>query len=169
MAAPTDVPKARCTHCRTEIAVPDSYGHGAHLKCGTCRTEHKVVRGGDKVRLVLADTGPIRDALAQNEQLVQRLEAELAHARGSFGLGANGFGIALIYALYQLTLKDATLGKALLWSAVGVAVVSGLLLEAANYLFLAKRHTMSRISDQLREAESEGVHLRQKLREAERA
>jgi hypothetical protein len=168
MAAPAETPKGRCIHCRTEIAVPDNYAHGTHIKCGTCRTEHKVVRGGEKLRLVLADTGPLREALAQNEAMIERLEAELAHARGSFGLGANGIGIAVAYALYQLAFKEATLSMGLLWSAVAVAVVSGALLEAANYLFFAKRLAILRISDHIREAQSEGAELRQKLREATR-
>jgi len=167
MAAPTEVPKAPCSHCRSDIAVTDRYAHGDHIKCGSCGTKHKVVRG-DKVRLVIADVGPVKDALVQNEQLVQRLEAELAHARGSFGLGANGIGIAVAYALYQLTLKEAPLGKDLIWSAVGVAVVTGLLLEAANYLFLAKRQAISRFSAELEEARGEGALLRQKIREASR-
>ena len=164
---PTDVQKAPCTYCRSEIAVPAQYAHGDHIKCGSCGTKHKVVRG-DRLRLVLADAAPLRDALVQNDQLVTRLEAELAHARGSFGLGANGVGIAVIFALYQVAMKEASLGKALLLEAVGVAVVSGILLEAANYLFLAKRQVMTRLSAELEEARTEGMHLRQKIREAER-
>ena len=97
---------------------PNSYAHGDHIKCGACGTKHKVVRG-DRLRLVLADIGPLRDALAQNEQLSTRLEAELAHARGSFGIGANGFGIGVVYALYQVGMRGAPIGKGLLWSIVG--------------------------------------------------
>ena len=163
----TEGQKAPCTYCRSEIAVPPQYAHGDHIKCGSCGTKHKVVRG-DKLRLVLADAAPLREALVHNDQLVTRLEGELSHARGSFGLGANGVGIAVIFAIHQLAVKDAALGKALLIEAVGVAVVSGILLEAANYLFLAKRKVMSRLSAELEEARSEGVHLRQKIREAER-
>jgi hypothetical protein len=163
----TDAQKVQCTYCRSEVAVPAQYAHGDHIKCGSCGTKHKVVRG-EKVRLVLADAAPLRDALGQNDQLVTRLEAELAHARGSFGVGANGVGIAVIFALYEVAVKEATLGKALLVEAVGVAVVSGIVLEAANYLFLAKRQVMTRLSAELEEARTEGVHLRQKIREAER-
>jgi hypothetical protein len=167
MAAPAEVHRVPCTHCRSDIAVTEQYAHGDHIKCGSCGTKHKVVRG-DRVRLVIADVGPIKDALVQNEQLVQRLEAELSHARGSFGIGVNGVGIAVIYALYQVTRNEAPIGKDLLWSAIGVAVVSGLLLEAVNYLFLAKRKAISRFSEELEEARSEGVLLRQKIREAGR-
>ena len=112
MTSGSGVARGRCVHCKVEISVPDHYAHGDHIKCGACGTKHKVVRG-DRLRLVLADIGPMRDALAQNEQLTTRLEAELAHARGSFGIGANGFGIALIYALYQVGMRGEPIGKGL--------------------------------------------------------
>jgi hypothetical protein len=163
----TDTQGVPCSNCRSEIAVPAQYAHGDHIKCGSCGMKHKVVRG-DRLRLVVADAAPLREALAQNVQLVTRLEGELSHARGSFGLGANGVGIAVIFALYQVAVKEATLGKALLMEAIGVAVVSGIIMEAANYLFLAKRHLITRLSSELEEARTEGVHLRQKIREAER-
>ena len=108
MASETDAQKARCLHCREEISVPDRYAHGDHVKCGACRTKHKVVRA-DRLRLVLADVGPLRDALGQNQQLVSRLEAELAHARASFGIGVNGIGIGVIFVLYQVGMKGAPL------------------------------------------------------------
>lgn len=164
---PTEAPKVPCSHCRSEIAVSDQYAHGDHIVCGTCRTKHKVVRG-DKLRLVLADVAPLRDALAQNEHLVGRLEAELAHARGSFGLGANGIGVGVAYAIYQLAFKEAALGTELLWEAIAVAVVSGLLLEAANYFFLAKHQAITRLAAELEEARSDGAELRQKIRDASR-
>jgi hypothetical protein len=159
--------KARCVSCREEMSVADRYAHGDHIKCGVCGTKHKVVRG-DRLRLVIADVGPLRDTLAQNERLVERLEAELAHARASLGIGANGFGIGLIYALYQVGLNSAPIGKPLLWTSLGVALVSGLLLEAANWSFLAKRSAMTRIGHELDEARAEGQKLRQQIREASR-
>jgi hypothetical protein len=158
---------ARCVHCKVDISVPERYAHGDHIKCGGCGTKHKVVRG-DRLRLVLADVGPVRDALAQNQQLTTRLEAELAQARGSFGIGANGFGIALIYALYQVGVRGEPIGKGLLWEAVGVAIVSGLLLELANWAFLAKRHRLTVLSRELEEARAEASRLRAILREAGR-
>jgi len=164
---PTDAPKARCTHCRSDVAVPEQYAHGDHIKCGTCGTKHKVVRG-EKLRLVLADVTPLKETLAQNHQLVQRLEADLAQARGSLGLGANGIGLGVIYAIYQLAANEAPLDGALVGSAVAVAVVSGILLEAANFLFLAKRQAMTRLSAELEEARDEAAQLRQKIREAGR-
>jgi predicted RNA-binding Zn-ribbon protein involved in translation (DUF1610 family) len=111
--------KARCVSCREEIAVGDRYAHGDHIKCGVCGTKHKVVRG-DRLRLVIADVGPLRDVLAQNERLVERLEAELAHARASLGIGANGIGIGVAYALYQMGINQAPISKGLLWTSIAV-------------------------------------------------
>ncbi|HXK10663.1 MAG TPA: hypothetical protein VMT70_13520 [Vicinamibacteria bacterium] len=159
--------KARCTHCREEVSVPDSYAHGDHIKCGACGTKHKVVRG-DRLRLVLADVAPLRDALGQNQQLVDRLEAELAHARASFGIGANGIGIGVIFLVYQVGMRGAPLSTSLLVNAVAIALVSGLLLEAANWSFLAKRSAITRLSKEIEEARGEGAKLRQQIREATR-
>jgi hypothetical protein len=167
MTSESGASKARCVNCREEIAVADRYAHGDHIKCGVCSTKHKVVRG-DRLRLVIADVGPLREALAQNERLVERLEAELAHARASLGIGANGFGIGLIYALYQVGVNGAPIGTRLLWTALGIAVFSGVLLEAANWSFLAKRSAMTRLGAELDEARTESQKLRQQIREASR-
>ena len=147
--------------------MPDTYAHGDHVKCGVCGTKHKVARG-DRLRLVLADVGPLRDTLAQNEQLVRRLQAELAHARASFGIGVNGIGIGVIFAVYQVGMRGAPLSTNLLLNAVGIAIVSGLMLEAANWSFLAKRSAITRLSKELQEARSDGARLRQQIREASR-
>ena len=56
----------------------------------------------------------------------------------------------------------------LMWNAIGIAVVSGLLLEAANWAFLAKRHAMTRLSAELEENQDEARRLRQKIRDATR-
>jgi hypothetical protein len=159
--------KARCVSCRADVLVPDQYAHGDHIACGTCGTKHKVARG-EKVRLVLADPQPLRDALAQNQHAIERIRADLAQARASFGIGANGFGIGVIFALYQVGLKGEPLGLNLLFNAIGIAVVSGLLLEAANWAFLAKRQRISRLSAELTEAEAEARQLRMKIRDATR-
>ena len=167
MTGEASVPMARCVHCREEVAVPDTYAHGDHIKCGSCGMQHKVVRG-DRLRLVLADVGPVKDALAQNEQLVNRLEADLAQARGSFGIGANGIGVGLIFALYQVAANEHPVNTALLWNALGIAIVAGLLLEGANWAFLAKRRAMTSISAELDEARAEATRLRQLMRDATR-
>lgn len=167
MTSEAGVSKARCVNCREEISVAERYAHGDHIKCGVCGTKHKVVRG-DRLRLVIADVGPLRDALVQNERLVERLEAELAQARGSLGIGANGLGIGVIYALYQVGVNGAPIGKSLLLTSAGIAIFTGVLLEAANWSFLAKRSKMTRLSTELDEAIAEGEKLRTQIREASR-
>src|SRR6185295_10455862 len=92
--SPSSPQKARCVHCRALISVPDTYHHGDHIKCGACGTQHKVARG-DVLRLVLADTAPLRDAYTVNQALVDRLEAEMRDSRASLGIGVNGFAIGV--------------------------------------------------------------------------
>jgi hypothetical protein len=167
MTSESGASKARCVNCREEISVADRYAHGDHIKCGVCGTKHKVVRG-DRLRLVIADVGPLRDALVQNERLAERLEAELAQARASLGIGANGLGIGVIYALYQVGANGAPIGRSLLLTSLGIAIFTGVLLEAANWSFLAKRSKMTRLSAELDEALAEGEKLRQQIREASR-
>jgi hypothetical protein len=106
--------------------------------------------------------------LAQNERLVERLEAELAHARASLGIGANGIGIGVAYALYQMGINQAPISKGLLWTSIAVAIFAGLLLELANWSFLAKRNAIMRLTSELEEARSEGQKLRTQIREANR-
>ena len=161
------VQKSRCAHCRSDISVPASYVHGDHIKCGSCGMRHKVSRG-DVLRLVIADVGPLRDALVANKSLTERLESELRHARGSFGVGVNGLGIGVIYAIWQIVRADRSIDTGLGWEAAGVAVLSGLLLEAANFFFLAKRQRMRRIDSEIDEARAERRSLEQKIREAGR-
>ena len=154
--------------CRTEIAVPSSYTQGDHVKCATCGTRHKVSRSGESLRLVLADVGPLKDALQANEMQQSRLEAELRAARASFGIGVNGIGLSVAYAIWQVGFKDRQIALDLLWEVMGVAVLCGVLLEMANYLFLAKRKVMSRLSEELEDLETEASALKQKIREASR-
>jgi hypothetical protein len=51
-------------------------------------------------------------------------------------------------------------------AALGIALFSGLLLEAANWSFLAKRSAMTRLGRELEEARAESQKLRQQIREA---
>jgi hypothetical protein len=160
-------PKARCVNCRTEFAVPDTYAHGDHIKCGTCGTKHKVSRG-EALRLVLADVAPLQEALRGNEHLIERLQDELRSARGSLGLGANGIGLGVIYLLWQLALKDQPFSRGLAIEAAGIALGAGALLELANFLFFAKRHRITRLSEEIEAAKKESALIRQKLRDATR-
>ena len=161
--------KGRCVHCRADILVPDSYHHGDHVKCGQCGTRHKVVRGErEGVRLVLADVGPLRDALRANQNQVGRLEDELRGARHSIGLGANGIGIGVAYFVWQVFLQDHPMSTEVIRTSVIVAVLSGVFLEALNYFALAKRQAIRRITGDLDDARAEGRSLQQKIREASR-
>ncbi len=164
----TSVPgtaKAPCVNCREAVEIPERYAQGDHIRCGACGTDHKLVRG-DKLRLVIADVGPLRDALGQNEQLVRRLESDLAQARASLGIGANGFGIGVIFLVYRLAIAGDTLSTALVVGAVLIALVSGALLEGANWLFLAKRHKIDSLSAELQEARADASRLRAQIRDS---
>jgi hypothetical protein len=156
---------ARCVYCREEVQVLDRYAHGDHIKCGKCGTKHKVVRG-ERLRLVVADVGPLRETLAQNESLVARLESELRQARYSFGLGANGILIGVVYAAYQVFANRAPIETSLLFEAAALAAVSALLLEAANWGFLGKRSRITRLTHELEDARVEGARIRALLRDA---
>ena len=88
---------------------------------------------------------PSARALHANQALVERLEDELRGARRSFGIGVNGLASASLYFLCQVGLNDRRLEPDLAWQAVGGgAWSSGIVLEAANYLFLAKRQRIHR-------------------------
>jgi hypothetical protein len=158
--------RARCVNCRTDIVVPDTYAHGDHIKCGSCGTKHKVARG-EVLRLVMADAAPLKEALASNRAMIERLEAELAAARASLGIGLpNGVGLGVAYLLWQVGFQDRLLAADVFTEAIGVALATGVALELANYLFLAKRQKMSRLSTEIAAARLDGRQLEQKIREA---
>ena len=159
--------RVRCVNCRVEIVVPPTYSHGDHIKCGACGTKHKVARG-DTLRLVLADVGPLKDALQANELIIERLEAELYAARASYGVGVNGVGIGVAYLLWQVGLEGKMLNQELFVKALGVAVLAGVVLELANYLFLAKRQKLRRLAGEIEGARQDSRALEQKIREASR-
>ena len=159
--------RVRCVNCRVEIVVPPTYSHGDHIKCGACGTKHKVARG-DTLRLVLADVGPLKDALQANELIIERLEAELYAARASYGVGVNGIGIGVAYLLWQVGLEGKMLNQELFVKALGVAVLAGVVLELANYLFLAKRQKLRRLAGEIAGARQDSRALEQKIREASR-
>jgi hypothetical protein len=150
-----------------DIVVPPTYSHGDHIKCGACGTKHKVARG-DTLRLVLADVGPLKDALQANELIIERLEAELYAARASYGVGVNGIGIGVAYLLWQVGLEGKMLNQELFVKALGVAVLAGVVLELANYLFLAKRQKLRRLAGEIAGARQDSRALEQKIREASR-
>jgi len=157
--------KARCSHCRTEVAVPSTYVHGDHIRCGACGTQHKV-RRGDTLRLVLADVTPLQESLRDTEHRIESLESELRDARASFGIGVNGLAIGVAYVVYQVGFKDAVLAVDLLWPAAGIAVGSGLALELCNWLFFTKHAAITRLSEEIATLRNDARQLQQKIREA---
>jgi hypothetical protein len=161
------VQNGRCVSCRSDISVPDTYAQGDHIKCAACGTRHKVQRG-DTLRLVLADLGPIRDALRANDQLVSRLRDDVRATRMSFGAGLNGIFFGLGLLAWRIGYEGQLVSVDLVVQAVAVAVGAGVVIEVANYLFLAKRARLSRLAAEIREAEEEGRRLDQRIREAGR-
>jgi len=159
--------KARCVHCRSDIAVPATYAQGDFIKCGTCGTQHKVIRG-EGVRLVLADVAPLKEALRTAHMQVERLEDELQGARRSFGIGVNGLGIGVAYAIYLVATQEHAMDMELATKAITAMIVSGLGLELLNYFFLAKRQRVRRLSAELHDAREIADELEQKIRESAR-
>ncbi len=157
----------RCVSCRSDISVPDTYAHGDHIKCAACGTRHKVQRG-ETLRLVLADLAPIKDALRANDQLVARLHDDIRAARMSFGAGLNGIFFGLGLFAWKIGYDGELVTMDLVVEAVAVALGVGVIIELANYLFLAKRARLSRLAAEIREAEEEGRRLQQRIREAGR-
>ena len=158
--------KARCVHCRTDVVVPDSYADGDHIKCGACGTQHRVIRSTGATRLVIADVAPLREALRDHEARIENLERELAVARGSLGLGANGLGIGVIYLVAKIGWHEATLDRALVINAVVIGLAAGFFLELCNYLFLSKRKAINSLTRELTQMTDEAKELQRKIREA---
>ena len=159
--------KGRCVHCRSDMAIPATYAHGDFIKCGTCGTQHKVVRG-EGVRLVIADVTPLKEALNNNNVMVERLQDELQGARRSFGIGVNGIGIGVAYAIYLVAMQEHALDMQLATKAVLAMVGSGIVLELLNYFFLAKRQRVKRLLAEIEEAQANSDELEQKIRESSR-
>lgn len=157
----------RCANCRAEVSVSDSSADGAQINCGSCSVLLRVVRT-DGLRLVMADPMALQETLRQLRMDVARANRELQTARASWGVGVNGFGIGVVYVVAKVALEERPLDRGLLLEAVAVSVVVGVLLELANYLFLAKRQAISRLTEQLRLAGVEQRELERKIKEASR-
>ncbi len=158
---------ARCANCRSEVSVSDSYADGAQINCGSCSVRLRVVRA-EGLRLVMADPMALQDTLRQLKMDIARANRELQAARASWGIGVNGFGIGVLYVIAKLALEQRPLNQALLLEALAVSVAVGVLLEVANYLFLAKRQAISSLTEQLRLATVEQRDLERKIRESSR-
>ena len=157
----------RCTSCRSEVSVPDSYAEGAQIGCGTCSVQLRIVRTGG-LRLVIADPLALHETLRQVRMDISQASRELQIARASWGIGVNGFGIGVLYVVARVALDERELNRGLIVEAVVLSVLVGVLLELANSLFLAKRQAISRLTEQLRLAAAEQRELERKIRESSR-
>ncbi len=159
--------RARCISCRAEVLVPDSYADGAQISCGSCATQMRIVRGGG-LRLVIADPLALRETLRQVKLDITQASRELQEARASWGIGVNGFGLGVLYVVARVALEERRLDRGLVIEAIVLSVLVGVVLELVNYLFLAKRQAISRLTEQIRLAEAERKELERKVRESSR-
>jgi len=163
-----DTLPARCLNCRGEVLVPNTFADGDTIECGTCGMSLRILRGGGALRLVVADLGPLRDELKSTQQRVQSLEADLARARASLGIGVNGFGLGVLYVIVQIFLEEKMLSPELIRNAIAIGILTGVGLELANFLFLAKRREMARLSGEIGELQTAVKEIQRKIRESAR-
>ena len=161
-----DTQSARCLNCRAEVQVPKTFAEGDSIGCGVCGASLKVQRTGTAIRLVLSDVAPLRDQIRQTQARIGALQSDLARARASLGIGANGLGLGVLYVVVQVAVDEKPLSSGLLVTAAAIAVACGVALELANYFFLAKRREMSRLSAEIRELETEVKQAHSKIRES---
>ena len=160
--------KARCVNCRTEIddpaglcpRRPHQVRHLRHQAQGAARRRPAAGAG----RRQAPEGRPAR----QPDPWWSASRTSCRGARRSFGIGANGLGIGGdLPASYRSRLNEPawSLGPA---SPRGSAslVGTGLLLELANFLFLAKRQQMTRLSEEIQTARADGREIQRKIREA---
>jgi hypothetical protein len=159
---------ARCPLCRGRVAVEERDADGDQIHCDNCHSALRVRRRQGSIRLVVADVGPLRDELRTLQQRQKNLESDLQRARASFGIGANGIGFGVAYVVWQVALENALLSTALLVKAVAIAVVTGVLLEVANYFFFAKRSAITRLTAEIAELREQIRGIQQTIRDATR-
>jgi DNA-directed RNA polymerase subunit RPC12/RpoP len=158
---------ARCAECGAAISLSEADTHGAQVQCPSCQTVMRVLRRPG-TRLVHADLDPLRHALQAGQRREREIERELSRARASMGIGINGLGIGLLYVVAKVALAEQPLTKDLIVTALVIAAATGIALELANFLFLAKRRELGRISQELERVTAENRRLRSQLREAQR-
>ena len=158
---------ARCASCRFDVSVPGSYAEGAQISCPRCSVQLRILRKGG-LRLVIADPLALRETLRQVKLDIAQANRELQTARASWGIGVNGLGIGVLYVIDKVALEERHLNQGLIVEAVVLSAIVGGLLEVANTLFLAKRQTVARLTEQLRVATVDQKELERKIRESSR-
>lgn len=158
---------ARCASCRFDVSVPGTYAEGAQISCPRCSIQLRIVRQGG-LRLVIADPLALRETLRQIKLDIERTQRELQTARASWGIGVNGFGLGVLYVIDKVALEERQLTRGLIIEAVVLSLIVGVLLELVNTLFLAKRQTISRLTEQLRLAAAEQKELERKIHDSSR-
>jgi hypothetical protein len=158
---------ARCVECRADVHVPDTYAHGDHIRCGTCGTAHRVSRG-EVLRLVLADLGPLNEALKASQARRERLEDELAGARGRLGMGFQGLYVGVAYVFLEVLVNKHEWTAGLVFTGLVLALVCGIVIELLNFLFFAKRRRIQQLTAEIEEVRRGERELRQRLRDASR-
>lgn len=156
----------KCLNCRAEVQVPNTFAEGEQVDCQVCGLALKILRPGGGLRLVIADLTPFRDEVRAKQQQISDLEAELGRAKASFGIGANGFGLGVMYVVAKVGLEEQELSAELVGFGVAIALVSGALLELANLLFLAKRREMTRLGEEITQAQAELREAQRKIKES---
>jgi hypothetical protein len=161
-----DTRPGKCLNCRAEVQVPNTFAEGEQIDCAVCGIALKILRPGGGLRLVIADLTPFRDDVRAKQKQISELERDLAKARASFGIGANGFGLGVMYVVARVGLEEKPLTSDLIWTGVAIALVTGIALEVANLLFLAKRREMTRLSEEITQAQAELRETQRKIKES---
>jgi hypothetical protein len=156
----------KCLSCRAEVQVPNTFADGEMIDCGTCGISLKILRPGGGLRLVIADLTPLRDEVRAKQHQIKDLEHDLAKAQASIGIGANGLGLGVMYVIAQVGLEEKPLTGWLIGIGVAIALVTGIGLEVANLLFLAKRREMTRLSEETAQAKAELRESQRKIKES---
>ncbi|MCM2256921.1 MAG: hypothetical protein NDJ94_14795 [Vicinamibacteria bacterium] len=162
------VTHAHCPNCKDKVEVGSRYAHGDQMQCGNCSAGLKVVRQGNSLRLLIADLTPLREELKALNKRIFDVDAELARAKASFGIGVNGFGVGVLYVLVKVALEEQVIDRTMIAIAVLISLVVGVLLEGANYLFLTKHRQMSELADEIASLRVEAKGLQQKIKESSR-
>jgi hypothetical protein len=161
-----DTRSGKCVSCRAEVQVPNTFADGEMIDCATCGIALKILRPGGGLRLVISDLTPFRDDVRSKQQQLTGLERDLAKARASIGIGANGLGLGVMYVIAQVGLEEKPLTSELIWTGVGIALVTGIGLELANLLFLAKRREMTRLGEEITQTQAELKEAQRKIKES---